>query len=307
MNLLFCLSKLIHVSFSEESTEVSINDNVEVIEYVLGKKNVLVKPIITPRFALTCDMDLMKKLGELAEKYNLPIQSHISENLGEIEAVKDVFPTSSNYADVYDQAKLLTNKCVMAHGVHLEDKEIELLNARGTSIAHCPLSNTCLSSGLCDVKRLIAGGVKVGLGTDVSGGNRVGILEVIRAALVSSQHICIAKTQLIKGTGKIPDSTGDNAKYTPIDYKQAIYLATLGGAETLHLDDKIGNFVVGKAFDALLIETDALPIIKYELPDSINKVKSAENKFLELVQKFVYVGDDRNIRKVFVKGREVKS
>lgn len=248
----------------------------------------------------------MKKLGELADKYNLPIQSHISENLGEIEAVKDVFPTSSNYADVYDQAKLLTNKCVMAHGVHLEDKEIQLLKTRGTSIAHCPLSNTCLSSGLCDVKRLIAGGVKVGLGTDVSGGNRVGILEVIRAALTCSQHIYIAKNQLIKGTGKIPDSTGDNANYTPIDYKQGIYLATLGGAETLNLDDKIGNFVVGKAFDALLIETDALPIIKFDLPDSINKGKSAEDKFLELVQKFVYVGDDRNISKVFVKGQQVK-
>lgn len=80
-----------------------------------------------------------------------------------MQLVQDLF--SNSYAQVYDDANLLTNKTVMAHGIHLKDDEIKLLAQRGTSISHCPSSNTALKSGLCDVRRLISGGLKVGLGT----------------------------------------------------------------------------------------------------------------------------------------------
>lgn len=251
-------------------------------------------------------MDFMKKLGALARSYDLPIQSHISENLNEISFTLEIFPGHKNYAEVYDAAGLLTNKCVMAHGVHLEDEEIKLFAERGTAVAHCPNSNTNLRSGMCDVKRLIEGGVKVGLGTDISGGNRISILDSMRAALDVSHHINFMKKQNVKGTGQVPE-TPENFKYEPLDYKQAIFLATLGGAQAMALDSKIGNFIIGKSFDALMIDAYAGAVDEFKLPKILTEKSSKEENFQKVLEKFVYVGDDRNILKVFVNGREVVS
>lgn len=250
-------------------------------------------------------MEMMKKLAELAQRYNLPIQSHISENLNEIEFTLEIFPGHKNYAEVYDAAGLLTDKCIMAHGVHLEDDEIKLFAERGTGVSHCPNSNTNLKSGMCDVKRLISGGVKVGLGTDVSGGNRISILDAIRAALDVSHHINFMKKQNVFGTGKVAENIEENSKYEPLNYKQALFLATLGGAQTMALDDKIGNFLVGKSFDALVIDAYAGAVDKFELPKVLTENSTPENEFQKLLQKFIYTGDDRNIVKVFVDGKEI--
>ncbi|XP_055525014.1 guanine deaminase [Wyeomyia smithii] len=291
--------------YVECGTDDSVKDNIDFIEYVLSKNIDRVRPIITPRFAISCDMKLMQKLAELAERYKLNIQSHVSENLGELDAVREFFPKNKHYCDVYDEAKLLTSRCVMAHGVHLEDDELRVLASRGTSVAHCPTSNTSLGSGMCDVKRLLAARVTVGLGTDVSGGNRIAMNDVIRATLDVSHHLNMMKKQNVQGTGSVAP-TEDNAKYVPLNYKQAIYLATLGGAEALAIADKVGNFLPGKDFDALLIDTSVYPINRYQLPPALTEKKSAEEKLLELLQKFVYVGDDRNITSVFVAGQKVK-
>lgn len=113
----------------------------------------------------------------------------------------------------------------MAHAVHLEDDEVALFAKTGTSVSHCPASNTCLSSGFCDVLRLIENGIKVGLGTDVSGGNSMSIKDAILRAMDVSHHLEFVKKQNIIGSGRLPVS--DN-NYKPLDYKQAIYLATLG-------------------------------------------------------------------------------
>lgn len=191
-------------------------------------------------------------------------------------------------------------QCVLAHAVHLSDDEVSVLSSCNTSIAHCPASNTNLGSGFCDVKRLINAGIKVGLGTDVSGGNKVSILNAIRDALSVSQHLKIIRTQDIKGIGKLAQPTS-NQSYVPLDYKQVTYLATLGGAKALFLDDLIGNFVVGKRFDALLIDTDCDPIDTFDV-----QRKNDEEHLLQCLQKFLYSGDDRNIIKVFVDGRQVK-
>lgn len=192
----------------------------------------------------------------------------------------------------------------MAHGVHLEDAELRLLVERKTSLVHCPTSNTNLRSGLFDVKRARSFGVRVGLGTDVSGGNKSSILCAIKDALDVSHHLNFVKNQFIQGTGKIAE-TLENKAYVPLNYKQVIFLATLGGAEALSVDKVVGNFVVGKDFDALLVDVAAGAIDQYCETD-LSQSKSGESRLLELVQKFVYVGDDRNIHKVFVSGRQVK-
>ncbi|KAH8304921.1 hypothetical protein KR018_005045 [Drosophila ironensis] len=272
-----------------ETTEEAVTNTNEFVAEMKKINSPLVLPTITPRFALSCSKELLKELGDIAKRDNLHIQSHISENLAEIQVVKDIFGTS--YAGAYDEAGLLTKKAVMAHGVHLEDEEIALFSKRGTSVAHCPASNTMLSSGLCDVQRLINAGVTVGLGTDVSGGNSVSIQDALLRALDVSKHLDFFKKQNIRGTG---EAKQQDPSYIQLKYKQALYLATLGGAKALAMDHLTGNFEVGKQFDALLIDVSVVT-------DPVRRLTTDE-----LLEKFIYTGSDRNIIEVFVSGQSVK-
>lgn len=293
-------------AFYVETTDTSLEDNEILIQKILQLKSDLVKPTITPRFAVSCDLELMTGLAKLAKQYDLNIQSHISENLGEVDLIRQMYKMP--YAKVYEAANLLNDKCVLAHGVHLLDEELELLKERGTAIAHCPTSNTNLRSGFCDVRRLLNAGVKVGLGTDVSGGSKATILTAIKDALDVSLHLNFIKKQNIMGTGMIARPQADeNKNYEPFDYKEVLYLATLGGAEALAAGHKVGNFTVGKEFDALLIDVSQDRVGTFDLPKNENSAEvSDEMHLLQLLQKFIYVGDDRNIQKVFVAGRQVK-
>lgn len=263
-----------------ETTEESMKNINKFIEDLVKLNSPLIKPIITPRFALNCDMTLMKELGNLAKQKNLHIQTHISENLSEIEEIKKKYPEYSSYAAVYDNAGLLTNKTVLAHGIYLSDNEITLLNERGTAVIHCPSSNTCLKSGLCDIQRLKSKGVKIGLGTDVSGGQSCSILDAMRSALQVSSHLSLIK---------------DN--YKALDYKDVFHMATLGGATALAIDNQIGNFEIGKEFDALVVDINV-----NDGPLNIFQNNTLE----EQLQKFIYCGDDRNIVEVYVRGCKVK-
>lgn len=293
--------------FYVETTEASLKDNAEFIERVLKLNSPLVRPIITPRYAISCNAELMNGLARLAAEHDLHIQSHISENLNEIAYAKELYH-AENYASIYESVNLLTNKCVLAHGVHLDDEELRILKKHGTAIAHCPTSNTSLGSGLCDVQRLLAADVKVGLGTDVSGGYSASILTAIRDALNVSHHLNFFKKQNVIGSGRIANPDAEqNANYLPLSYKNALYLATLGGAEALALEANVGNFIVGKDFDALLVDVDVEPVDVFQIsPESGSDSVDSVRDLLKLVQKFVYVGDDRNILKVFVAGKQVK-
>lgn len=250
----------------------------------------------------------MEGLGELARKYKLPIQTHICENLDEIKFAAKLFPDTKNYADIYAQCNLLTDKCIMAHCVHLSDEEIKIFREKKVSVGHCPNSNTNLQSGMCDVKRLMDNEINVGLGTDISGGNRINILDCLRSALDVSLHLGFFKSQNIEGTGKIEKSkySEKNSQYMPLNYKQGLYLATLGGSKALNLENKIGNFALGKEFDALIVDVNAQPIDTFDLPEILTKSLTEQDKFDQMLQKFVYVGDDRNIVQVYVKGKPIK-
>lgn len=290
-----------------ETTSNSLRDTEEFIVNVLKLENPLVQPIITPRFALSCTNELLDGLGKLASKYDLNIQSHISENLNEIEVVKEMCKVKT-YAKAYENANLLTNKCVMAHGVHLNDNELQTLSKWGTSIAHCPTSNTNLQSGFCDVRRILEAGIKVGLGTDVSGGNSISMLTAIQDTLHVSHCLNFAKRQHILGTGRIAEyDQPQNKNYKPLEYKNALYLATLGGAEALALGGKCGNFEVGKDFDGLLVDISINPLEVFDIPSNPNKNVKQQPRLEKMIQKFLYAGDDRNILKVFVAGKEVKN
>lgn len=263
-----------------ESTEKSIKDTVTFIKSIEQIGNPLIKPIITPRFALSCDMELMQELAKIAKTKDLHIQSHVSENIAEIAAVEEMYSNQSSYTAVYDAAGLLTSKTVLAHGVHLADSELAILKARGTAVIHCPSSNTYLKSGLCDVQRLKANNIKVGLGTDVSGGTSYSMLDEMRSVLQVSN--CLSFTK-------------DN--YIPLNYKDVLHMATLGCAKALSIEDRVGNFMPGKEFDALIIDLNA----KGSLLDNFIDYTLEEH-----LQRFIYAGDERNIASVYVNGRKVK-
>ncbi|XP_030759495.1 guanine deaminase isoform X2 [Sitophilus oryzae] len=259
-----------------EGEEEFMKNITEFVRHVLSRQNDLIQPIITPRFALSLNSSQMRQLGDLAESQNLHIQTHIAENKDEIRMVQETY--NKPYARVYDDAKLLTNKTVLAHGIYLTDEDLDLIAERNTGISHCPDSNTCLKSGLCDVKRLLERGIKVGLGSDVSGGPVPSIRQAMKSALDTSVHLSFIK---------------DN--YEPLTYDQVFCLATIGGAEVLHMQEKIGNFAVNKEFDALIVDVD---VESCQVDDVLDRTP------LEILQKFVYCGDDRNVVGIYVAGRK---
>ncbi|XP_043831042.1 guanine deaminase isoform X1 [Dromiciops gliroides] len=267
----------------KETTEESVKETERFVDEMLKKEYTRVKPIVTPRFSLSCSETLMHKLGDIAKDHKLHIQSHISENPDEVEAVKNLFPNYKNYTDVYDKNNLLTDKTVMAHGCYLSEEELKVFEERGASISHCPNSNISISSGFLNVLNVLKHNVKLGLGTDVAGGYSSSMLDAIR------KTIMIANVLYMK---KINEKS--------LTLKEVFRLATLGGSQVLGLDDVIGNFEVGKEFDALLINPKASdsPIDLF-YGDLTGELSEA------VIQKFFYLGDDRNIDEVYVSGKQV--
>ena len=196
---------------------------------------------ITPRFAPTSTDEQLKAAGRLlAEHEGVYMHTHLSENVDEIEWVKELFPKAKNYLDVYDQAGLLGKRSVFAHGIHLCDEECDRLAKTDSAIAHCPTSNLFIGSGLFPMKKLQDYGIKIGMGTDVGGGTSFSMLHTLADGY---------KMQQLKGHNISPE--------------QSLYLATLGGAKALDLDDKIGSFCVGKEADFLLLDPNATDLLKF--------------------------------------------
>jgi guanine deaminase len=123
----------------------------------------LVQPIITPRFALSCTGPLLHSLGELAKSQtpSIAIQTHLSENMKEIASTLSEFPDCEVYTEVYDKAGLVGDGTILAHCVHLEQKEMEILRDRKAGVSHCPVSNMNLNSGVAEVRKLLDMGIKV--------------------------------------------------------------------------------------------------------------------------------------------------
>ncbi|KAI6166948.1 hypothetical protein EDD17DRAFT_1542131 [Pisolithus thermaeus] len=271
---------------SRETTELLVTHIQNLPRSSAGEP--LVRPVITPRFAISCTEELLTSLGEYAEDNpHVAIQTHISENQQEVQKTLELFPDCTSYAGVYDKYNLLRRNTILAHGVYLTDEEMELIAQRGAGVSHCPASNFYLGSGMARVRKLLEHGVKVGLGTDVSGGNNPSLLYAIQMASNTSKMVAI-----------LPNEGGKK-----FDAAMLLYLATLGGAEVCCLQDRIGSFEQGKAFDALLVNVR---------DDSGNPAvwggDLAEGDYLEKevlkewLERFFFCGDDRNIRQVIVQG-----
>ena len=148
--------------YREPSADASVKATVQLINHIRSLNSPLVKPIVTPRFAISCTNDLLKDLGDLAKADpTLAIQTHISENKHEVNFVQALFPECNSYAEVYDVHGLLTQRTILAHGVYLEEREMELMKSRGAGVSHCPTSNFNLNSGMARVGEMLDRGLKV--------------------------------------------------------------------------------------------------------------------------------------------------
>uniref|UniRef100_A0A8C5GFK1 Guanine deaminase n=1 Tax=Gouania willdenowi TaxID=441366 RepID=A0A8C5GFK1_GOUWI len=277
-----CMDRNDSAKTYKETSQESQEETLRFIKELLEKKYPRVSPVVTPRFALYCTEPLLGQLGAIAKYNNIHIQSHIGETVDRMNVVKELFPDSKSYTDVYNKHNLLTDKTVMAHGCYLSDEELTLFRQTGASLAHCPNSNISLCSGLLDVRNVLKHKVKIGLGTDVAGGYSASMLDAVRRALETSKVLTI-----------------QNPGYKTLTFEEVFRLATLGGSQALSLDKQTGNFEVGKDFDALRVNVAApggpIDLIKDEHP----KV----GIWMLIIQ--IVNSDDRNIVEVFVAGKKV--
>lgn len=234
-----------------------------------------VKPILTPRFTPSCTDELFERLSGLQKKYHLPVQSHLSENLGEIEWVKELCPGTKNYGDSYDRYDLFGNECptIMAHCVHSGEEEVETMRKQGVFVAHCPESNANLSSGVAPVKDYLKKGLKVGLGSDIAAGSSLSIFKAMSMAV-----------QCSKLRWRLLDQSVE-----PLTVEEVFYLATKGGGEFF---GKVGSFEKGYEFDAVVVEDSTI-----RHPQELN--------IKERLERVIYLSDNNNIVAKFVNGKKI--
>ncbi len=257
--------------YLSEDTDVSISETIRFLDSAEGN----IKPIITPRFIPSCSDKLLRKLGMIAKERNLPAQSHLDENLSEVEWVKELCPWSTSYSDAYDHFGLLGNTpTIMAHVVWPSDDEIALLSERDVFVAHAPSSNTNLSSGIAPVRKFMKNGVKTGLATDVSGGSSLSLFRVIQEAI---------------GVSKLRWRIKDDSD-SPLTTSEAFFLASKGGGAFF---GKVGSFEAG--FDADFSVLDE-SLINTPLDGlSVN----------ERLEMYIYRAADKPVFAKYIKGKKV--
>ena len=229
---------------------------------------------LTPRFAVTSSEAQLKVVGRLAAEFpDVHIHTHLAENHEEVDLVAEQFPWSRSYLDVYDHFGLVRERSVFAHCLHLDDQDRERMANSGSAVAFCPTSNLFLGSGLFDLRSARDKGIRVGLATDVGGGTSLNMLRTMSEAY----KVLHLESQSLPGF-------------------RALYLATLGAAEALYLDDKIGNFAVGKEADFVVLNYAGAQITSRRLA----KAEDIAEKLFALIM----LGDDRNISATHVMGQK---
>lgn len=258
----------------EEDAEASARETEQWVKDTLGKYEHVV-PMLTPRFVPSCTDELLEALGELQREYKLPVQSHISENPGEIAWVKELCPAEEFYGAVYDKYGLFGGDAptVMAHCVWSSPEEVELMKERGVFIAHCPQSNMNVASGIAPMRLFLDAGLKTGLGSDIAGGSS----ESIFRAMVDARQVSGLLWRLVDQSQK------------PLSVAEVFWMGTAGGGEFF---GKVGKFDEGYEFDAVVLDDSNL---QGPRPYSLR----------ERLERIIYLSDDRNIYRKYVAGRKV--
>ncbi|MDH3860202.1 MAG: guanine deaminase [Gammaproteobacteria bacterium] len=228
---------------------------------------------ITPRFALTSSPEQLAAAGKLADEYpDTWIHTHLAENMDEVEQIARQFPDSRSYLDVYEQFGLVRERAVFAHCLHMNDQDRASMATNRAAAAFCPTSNLFLGSGLFDLTAMREAGVCCGLGTDVGGGTSLSLLRTASEAY----KVLHLREHALPAT-------------------QALYLATLGAAEALRLEDKIGNFEEGKEAD--------FAVLDFEGSNLTARRCAAASTIEEKLFALMTLADDRNVAATYVEGR----
>ncbi|SHI56877.1 amidohydrolase family protein [Parasporobacterium paucivorans] len=262
-----------------ENTEDSIEETrllaQEMQEFEQFHPDTLVHPILSPRFVPSTTPELMTALGKMAQEYDLPIQSHLDENLDEIAWVRQLHPGDLDFAHVYERFHLLKpDKTIMAHCIHMTEDEIRLIKDRRIFIAHCPSSNCNLASGIMPLRKYLDNDMLIGIGSDIGGGNTLDMRAHVQLAMQMSRLYYSA-----------------NRSFKPVSVREAFYLATKGGGRFF---GKVGSFEKGYEFDALVIDDG----YKKGLPDK----PSLETR----LEKLINTDNPVLIIKKYVRGKEIQ-
>ena len=254
-----------------EDVEDAVKGN-EMLIAEFNQPNALVRPIITPRFVPSCTPELLKACGRLANTYRLPVQSHLSENTSEIAWVAELEKESTSYGDAYNRYGLFgQTPTIMAHCVWTNGAELELMKRNHVMVAHCPTSNFNLSSGLAPVRTFLDEGLPIGLGSDISGGHDLNMFRMLVYAIQDSKmHYQQDKSKAF------------------LTLPEIFWIATKSAGSFF---GKVGSFEPGYEFDALVIDDKVLNFDNYSL--------------LHRLERFIYLGDDRQIVRRFCRGQEV--
>ncbi|KAG8913653.1 hypothetical protein FRC01_004439 [Tulasnella sp. 417] len=291
-------------TYVEASTEVSLAEARKFIhrcrEIQVGTEDSerLVHPVVTPRFVPTCSDELLLGLGNLVKAEGVQVQSHLAEARDQVDWVRNT--RNAEDIDVFDRAGLLTTRTIQAHCTFLHPPELTRMQSSGAAIAHCPLSNAYFSSQPFRLREALSTGVTVGLGSDVAGGYKIDIMSAMRIAVSTSRMRDGSLREAELEAAGQPSS----APHTDvsIDWKEALFLATQGGANALGL--LTGCLKPGSPFDAQRIDliTDnyggvgALDFFDATVDFRIDE---------DAVEKWWCLGDNRNRKSVWIQGRQV--
>jgi guanine deaminase len=261
--------------------ERSLAESARLISRWHGAAEGRLRYAVTPRFAISCTADLLRESAALASSTGAYWQTHVSEDTGEIAEVARLFPDALDYVDVYDRAGGLGERTVLAHAVHLSDRELGRLVETKTRVAHCPISNLFLASGVMPLGRYLDAGLSLGLGSDVAGGPDLSIFSVMRVGFYAQNARRVAGFE----TGPV---------LQPLDW---LRLGSLGGAVALGLDDVTGSLEEGKEADLIAIDPSYLAplegIAADEYPD-------------DLASRLIFRAHPDMVRAAWVRGRRLE-
>lgn len=254
--------------------ETSVDETRLWLEETVGKWE-RTFPILTPRFIPSCSDEMLRGISQLRREFHVPLQSHLSENLGEIQWVKELVPGSVNYGDAYRMFDLFGGDypCIMAHCVYSDELEMQMMKDRGVVIAHSPESNLNISSGVAPINRYLDFGLQVGLATDVAGGSHISMFRAMTHAIQSS-----------KIRWRLLDQSVE-----PLTFDTAFYIATRGGGAFF---GKVGAFDADFEFDAVVLDDSNLD---HPQPLSVR----------ERLERMAYLADERNIFAKYVAGSKL--
>ena len=263
--------------FLRDTAQTSYQDTKNLIEKWHGKGRLAYA--VTPRFAVTSTPEQLAIAGELLREYpDVYLHTHLSENVKEVELATQLYPECADYLNIYEQYGLVGQKSIFAHGIQLTDSEFERLARAGSTIAFCPTSNLFLGSGLFNVDKAKSAEtpIKVGLATDVGAGTSFSMLQTASAAYQVAQ---------LRGQR--------------LSAFKALFLATLGAAKSLSLEDKIGNFNIGNEADFVVLDPRATPLMAFR--NSI-AIPPALEGLSEQLFAMIILGDDRTVSATYVMG-----